>query len=109
MVATFTLELSFSLLLLPLVTVHVSDVGVQGLTQEGTGGDGSVASVECSILAMTFVQNTSPHSVKFIIGGIIQVINYCIKKMMEMEEARFTTIAIVKTSDAEEVIDSWMD
>ena len=59
--ARLCLKLSICCEQVPLVAVEDGDVGVQGLADERASTYRSIASIQVSVLAMTFIKDTSPN------------------------------------------------
>ena len=71
--------LGSSLLLVPLTQMKVTDVGVQRLCKQGTGGDGSLGIASISWFVVSLREEKSIERVKLFNGCIVDVIDYTVE------------------------------
>ena len=99
-----SLKLSFCCVSMPLGTVKLRNVAVNGFTDQRTGTDSPVAFIAIPILVVPFVQHTGPDSTEFFKGEIIEISDSSIHNEVQMFYTSFSTVLVMGSCDAEIVI-----
>ena len=106
---SFSLKLSISTDILPVIFGELSKINVGCFRDERTRTDCPVTGGQVFVLAMTFMQDYGMGSVHFIDSSNFYVLQNLIKKKLEMEDSSLSSIQIVSCSDREEVRDGRSD
>ena len=101
--------MSFCLSFIPDRGTEISDIEIKSLGNQRTRRYGSVGVIQSFVLAMAFIENIGVDCVQFRACNIRHVRDDYIEDEAEMFDCFFTTIDIMKGSDAEKVIDTWFE
>ena len=105
--ASFSLKLAFSLVLVPVTDMKVSDVKIQCLCDDRTGGDGSVRSCRLLIFAMTLEKDAGVDDVDLSDISAVNIVDENRQQEVEMLPSSRACIVIMVGSNAKVIIEVW--
>ena len=96
----FSLKLTISLIVVPAGNMKVSDVEVQGLGDDRTGGDGPIRPIGLLVLVVPLEQDDGIDDVDLSDISIVDVINKGVEEEMEMFPPSRSSVIVVVRSNA---------